>query len=97
MSVLLIFKSTDNGARDGDDVQKTARGMLLALNTDAMTVNLTQEWLPSFDNVSESQGNVDVRPRARCYRAIAEQTRSTLSVATCSSDGAKSRTRANTR
>ncbi|KAL1761866.1 ASST-domain-containing protein [Schizophyllum commune] len=50
----------DNAANDWQRDAEYARGMMLDVDTEAMTVELAKEWLPWNRTVSASQGNLQI-------------------------------------
>lgn len=44
----------------GYPAEPAARGIELALDTDAMTATLIREWLSPFNNISGSQGSLEL-------------------------------------
>jgi len=58
----LTYRVFDNGATDFASNEPTARGLLLNVNKENMTVSLAQEFLPYNRTVSGSQGSVQLQP-----------------------------------
>ncbi|KAI5480533.1 arylsulfotransferase [Pseudohyphozyma bogoriensis] len=48
----------DNAAGGGAPAEATARGLVLSVDTDDMTVTLMKEFIPSFNSTAASQGSV---------------------------------------
>lgn len=58
-TVLTRIASADNAA-GSEVIEDTARGLILEVDTDKMTVTKAMEFLPSFAHTTFSQGGVDV-------------------------------------
>ena len=50
----------DNAEGGGAPAEAEARGLILEVDTDAMTAEVYAEYFPSFDNVADSQGSMTV-------------------------------------
>ncbi|KAH8928108.1 hypothetical protein BT69DRAFT_1237362 [Atractiella rhizophila] len=57
----------DNAIGGGDPDEPTARGIILDVDETAMTATLVQEYIPPYNNVSESQGSMQVLPNGNVF------------------------------
>ena len=56
----LYISVFDNAEGGGAPAEAEARGLILEVDTDAMTAEVYAEYFPSFDNVADSQGSMTV-------------------------------------